>query len=223
MARKSNLGIAFKTGPNTATAGRGKSRHVVEQKTRAKHVIADPSHTMRVGKLSTAQQARLRILASKEADRRRSNAGEGGRQRGRTNIKEFTWWKKLTAVEKKFINTQLKPITRSRKAVRKNPVKGRAYRKAVALYRDFHGENPKHVDDYDVDLPEVALQVGKVSGIMYKARFEGKMQEFLHEFSGKSQPILAASADGRQLLLLGGDYKFTERGIVDGSYSIERN
>jgi len=108
------------------------------------------------------------------------------------------------------------------KGVLKNPVRGRNYRKAVSLYKDFHGEHPKHVDDWDIVVPSVALQVGKVTGIMYKTKMDGKVQEFLHEFTGKAQPILASSADGKQLLILGGDYKFTERGIVDGTYSIER-
>ena len=109
-----------------------------------------------------------------------------------------------------------------RKSVRKNPIRGRSYRKAIALYRDFHGEEPKHVDDWDVEVPSVALEVGKVTGILYKTRMDGKMQEFLHEFKGSAQPTLAAAANGRQLLFLGGDYKMTERGIVDGSYQIDR-
>ncbi len=103
----------------------------------------------------------------------------------------------------------------------KNP-QGRQYKKAVSLYRDFTGENPRHVDDWDVLVPNVAMEVGKVTGIMYKARVDGKVQEFLHEFTGRSRPILAASSDGRQLLLLGGDYKMTERGIVDGTYEFVR-
>lgn len=113
-----------------------------------------------------------------------------------------------------------------KKAVRKNPVgksqTERAMRKAVRLFSDFHGEHPKFVDQWEVIVPPVAMQIGTVTGIMYKTRMDGKVQEFLHEFTGKSRPILAASADGRQLLFLGGDYKMTERGIVDGSYTIER-
>jgi len=108
--------------------------------------------------------------------------------------------------------------TGKHKGVLKNPTGGRQYKKAVSLYRDFTGENPRHLEDWDVIVPSHAMEVGKVTGIMYKARVDGKVQEFLHEFTGRSRPILAASADGRQLLLLGGDYKMTERGIVDGTY-----
>lgn len=107
------------------------------------------------------------------------------------------------------------------KGVIKNP-RGRQFKRAVSLYRDFTGENPRYLEDWDVIVPLVAMEVGKVTGIMYKARVDGTVQEFLHEFTGRSRPILAASADGRQLLLLGGDYKMTERGIVDGTYEFTR-
>lgn len=110
-----------------------------------------------------------------------------------------------------------------RRGVVRNPVnaRARAMRKAVRLFRDFHGEHPKMVDEWAITIPPVAMMIGKVTGILYKAEMDGKTQEFLHEFTGHSQPILAASADGRQLLFLGGDYKMTERGIVDGTYTIE--
>lgn len=106
--------------------------------------------------------------------------------------------------------------------VKRNPTGGRDYRKAVSLYRDFTGEHPKFVDEWEVAVPAVAMQIGRCTGVMYIARVDGKNQEFLHEFTGKSRPILAASANGKQMLFLGGDYKMTERGIVDGSYEIER-
>ncbi len=111
--------------------------------------------------------------------------------------------------------------TGGHRGIVKNP-QGRSYKKAVSLYRDFTGENPRHLEDWDVVVPSHAMEVGKVTGIMYKARVDGQLQEFLHEFTGRSRPILAASSDGRQLLLLGGDYKMTERGIVDGTYEFVR-
>jgi len=107
------------------------------------------------------------------------------------------------------------------RGVVKNP-SSRNMRKAVRLYTDFTGHDPKFIDEWTINVPGHALQVGHVTGILYKTRMDGKTQEFMHEFTGKSRPILAASADGQQLLLLGGDYKFTERGIVDGTYSIRR-
>ncbi len=116
----------------------------------------------------------------------------------------------------RFVVARKKP--KKRAVVKRNPT-GRNVRKAVRLYSDFHGENPRHEEEWQVEIPTTALEVGKVTGIMYKTRVDGRIQEFMHEFTGNSRPTLAASSDGRQLLLLGGDYKFTERGIVDGTVS----
>ncbi len=98
---------------------------------------------------------------------------------------------------------------------RRNPIGSQ--RRAVKLYSDFHGENPRHIDEYEIDVPQNAVKVGMVTAIMYSARTDGKLVEYVHEFSGKSRPILAASADGKQLLFLDGDYDFTDRGIIDGT------
>ena len=106
-----------------------------------------------------------------------------------------------------------------RKAVAKrtrNPRGARGYNKAVKLYRDFHGEHPRFVDEYDLPAPDVGVYVGPCDGILYTAKIDGKTERLVHEFTGKSRPIFAVSADGRDILLLGGDFQFTERGLVDG-------
>ena len=111
-----------------------------------------------------------------------------------------------------------------RRAVRKAAVKrsrnpragGRGYNRAVKLYRDFHGEHPRFVDEYELASPDVGVYIGPCDGIMYTAKIDGKTERLVHEFTGKSRPIFAVSADGRDILLLGGDFKFTERGLVDG-------
>lgn len=109
--------------------------------------------------------------------------------------------------------------------IKKNPTPGRigrAVKKAVKLYSDFTGHDPKFIDEWVLEIPAAAMQVGKITGIMYTTRMDGREQEFLHEFSGRSRPILAASADGRQLLILGGEYHFSDRGIIDGTASLRR-
>lgn len=115
------------------------------------------------------------------------------------------------------LKQRTRPKSSGRRA-RRNPVGGghARYRRAVKLYTDFHGESPKYVDEYEIDLPSHALQIGRLEGVIYSCRMDGKHQRFLHEFTGKSRPILAVSADGTQLLVLDGDYRFTDRGIVDG-------
>ena len=109
--------------------------------------------------------------------------------------------------------------------IKQNPTPGRVRRavtKAIKLYSDFTGHDPKFVDEWEIAIPDAAMQVGKITGIMYTTKMDGRQQEFLHEFSGKSRPILAASADGRQLLILGGDYHFSDRGIIDGQATFSR-
>lgn len=106
--------------------------------------------------------------------------------------------------------------------IKRNPRTGRAVTKAMKLYNDFTGENPRFIDEWQVEIPAAAMQIGKITGIMYTTRMDGRQQEFLHEFTGRSRPILAASADGNQLFVLGGEYHFSERGIVDGTATLKR-
>ena len=87
-------------------------------------------------------------------------------------------------------------------------------RKATALYRGFTGKAPKVLKKINVPpLPETALAIGKVFGIMYSVDATG--ERFHHEFVGKARPLLIVAADGRQVFLSGGAYTFTKRGFVD--------
>jgi hypothetical protein len=66
-------------------------------------------------------------------------------------------------------------------------------------------------------IPEVVAQIGACTAICYSTVRDGKREQYIHEFAAKDRPKLCVSPDGRQILLIGGDYDFTERGIVDGS------
>ena len=88
--------------------------------------------------------------------------------------------------------------------------------KAVQLFQAFTGHNPEYVDTVKMpDFPEVALKVGDCLGIMYETVRDGKKERYIHEFRGKSRPLLISSHDGKQLFLLGGRYVFKEDGIND--------
>jgi hypothetical protein len=50
---------------------------------------------------------------------------------------------------------------------------------------------------------------------MYVTRRDGKTEHYIHRFGSASRPLFAVTHDGKQLLLLGGDYDFTEKGIED--------
>lgn len=100
-----------------------------------------------------------------------------------------------------------------------NPVpvaKSTQLRKAEQLYEDFSGHEAEVIGRMPKPVvPDVALAIGEVDGILYSTIRNGKVERYIHRFKAKSRPLLASSHDGKQLYLLGGAYDFTERGIVD--------
>lgn len=107
---------------------------------------------------------------------------------------------------------------------RRNPVppssamKGRDSRvkQAARLYEDFTGEKAREIDLVGMPkFPDVGLVIGEITGIMYQTVRDGKLEDYIHEFKAAARPTFVVSHDGRQLLLLGGAYNFTARGIVD--------
>lgn len=107
----------------------------------------------------------------------------------------------------------------TRRAIRakKNPIApDRALiEKAAKLRRDFTGHDATRVTRRKIKAPRVGLTVGPVLGIMYATTRDGKREKYLHRFKKNSRPLLAASHDGKTLVLVGGRYQFTDRGIVD--------
>lgn len=101
---------------------------------------------------------------------------------------------------------------------RKNPVpassKARA-NDAAELFENFTGHR---ADGYhNITLPDndVALQFGVCDGIMYETVRDGVVEHYIHKFKKSARPAIAASHDGKRLLLVGGQFRFTDRGIVD--------
>lgn len=92
---------------------------------------------------------------------------------------------------------------------------GAEYEEALRLFEDFTGHQGKPVAKTHVSLPKTAMVVGRLDGVLYTTVRDGEKEKYIHRFKARSAPILAASADGRQLFILGGEFRFTERGIVD--------
>lgn len=89
-------------------------------------------------------------------------------------------------------------------------------RNAEKLFADFTGHAPEHFDEFDKpQIPDVCIGVGSVDAICYTTVRDGQVEKYIHEFKPHARPLFAVSHDGKQLLLLGGAYRFTERGIVD--------
>ncbi len=94
--------------------------------------------------------------------------------------------------------------------------RGKKLRQAAALYTDFTGHEDPQLDKVSVPgMPDVALAIGQVDGIMYTTVRDGRTEKYIHRFKKQSQPLLCSSPDGKQLIMIGGSYDFTDRGIVD--------
>lgn len=88
-------------------------------------------------------------------------------------------------------------------------------RQAVDLYTSFREERPKKLARLKVDIPKVVAQMGHVEAIDYRTTHKGKVTLYRHKFEKGSRPLLCVSGDGTQLMLLGGRYEWTDRGIQD--------
>lgn len=91
----------------------------------------------------------------------------------------------------------------------------KAVRAAIKLFRSFREKDPQRLGVVDFDVPEAVMVIGHVESIKYRTTRAGKTELYEHPFQAGSRPLLAASSDGRQLMLLGGRYQFGSRGIVD--------
>lgn len=106
-----------------------------------------------------------------------------------------------------------RPAKRKRNPV--PPSKQAQIERGMRLFGDFTGHKGELFAVQQPALPEVALVVGYLDGVMYTTVRDGKTERYLHQFEKQSRPLLLASDDGKQLFILGGGYDFTDRGIVD--------
>lgn len=91
-------------------------------------------------------------------------------------------------------------------------------RKAADLYERFSGHQAEAIGRVEVKaLPKVGVAIGTVDGILYTTVRDGVTEKYIHQFRSKDKPLFVVSPDGKQLLMVGGNYDFTERGIVDES------
>lgn len=88
-------------------------------------------------------------------------------------------------------------------------------KKAVELFENFSGNQAEYVDTFNIPVPDVALKIGQLDGVMYTTNRDGKTEHYIHKFKKSSRPLFAVTFDGDQLIMIGGSYHFTEKGIVD--------
>jgi hypothetical protein len=99
-----------------------------------------------------------------------------------------------------------------------DPQFARELRQAVKLSEDFSGHEAVSMGRVKAPTPpRVAIVVGYCDGLLYSAVRDGKMDRYIHTFAHADRPLFLVTPNGLQLMLYGGNYDFTERGIVDRS------
>ena len=109
------------------------------------------------------------------------------------------------------------PVPPSSRAGASSRVRGEVQR-AADLYERFSGHDAEAIGKVTIPaMPRVGVAVGEVDGILYSTVRDGVFEKYIHKFHKKDRPLFVVSPDGKQLMLIGGNYTFTERGIVDAS------
>ena len=80
---------------------------------------------------------------------------------------------------------------------------------------NFTGETPEYLEAWELPNASAGWALGPIAEINYIATRDGETFEYSHRFKDSSRPLLIASADGDELIILGGGYSVTDRGIED--------
>lgn len=127
--------------------------------------------------------------------------------------------KKLMREIAKKATWQIWPPIPSSQKRGKNPVppsKKVQIRDASELYENFTGHKAKILANIKKpDIPDVLVGVGEVDGILYTTVRDGVTEKYIHEFHKDAKPAFCVAPDGSQIFFIGGEYDFTERGIID--------
>ncbi len=97
----------------------------------------------------------------------------------------------------------------------RNPAPRREIEQAAALFEAFTGKRADRMERIPLQpMPKAGLAFGELLEVGYISFRDGR--PYRHTFRKvSSRPLLVASHDGKQVLMLGGAYAFTDRGIED--------
>ena len=106
----------------------------------------------------------------------------------------------------------------AKKLIKKNPAGNTTTKKidkAIRLFEKFSGHTPEYIDKKDLPKIDVGFKIGTLDGLLYTTVRDGRTEKYVHKFKRRARPILVSNFDGSFIALVGGNYKFTDRGIVD--------
>jgi hypothetical protein len=91
----------------------------------------------------------------------------------------------------------------------------RGLHNACKTFQQFHCFSPEQIDrvPYRRIIPKVLVRIGELRGLIYRSDRgqKGRPRTFVHFL--ESPTALACDPSGRQLYVLGGNYRVTPRGI----------
>lgn len=90
-----------------------------------------------------------------------------------------------------------------------------SFRNAFKLYKEFREAAPTSAKRVHVRIPKTVMHMGDVEYIGYRTTHGRKVVHYHHDFAPGSRPILGAGPGRNELVLIGGRYHVTDRGIVD--------
>jgi hypothetical protein len=133
----------------------------------------------------------------------------------------------MEKTDKRFLAQAAQALHGERKT-RTNPVPPSSavrVREAAKLFRDFTGHDAEITSRVDA-ARELGLPVrkgqkipllafGELLAVEYETIRDNVTERYRHAFRKSSRPLIAARHDGKRIYIVGGRYRFTERGIVD--------
>lgn len=122
-------------------------------------------------------------------------------------------------IKKRFARgekTWLPPEKRKKNPVTHGADRLKMMQDAARLYREFTGEDGAVITKIPMPkIPKALAVMGEIDGIMYTTVRDGKTEKYVHQFKYSARPLFCVSPDGKSIFLIGGEYTFTERGIID--------
>jgi hypothetical protein len=91
----------------------------------------------------------------------------------------------------------------------------RDIRRSSKLYQGFREEPAQRAKAVRVNLPKAAAIMGQIEFVGYMTTHDGETHLYIHEFAPGSRPTLAAGPGRNEMVIVGGRYRVTDRGIVD--------